>query len=678
MYTAAVGILLAVALLVCPWLTHAQQIDIDAVRAREEFRWGVKAFHGGLFSDSILSFEQSLSLKPEDPETLQWLGRAYYRSGFEDTALRIWADLISAGEASAYLQNLYETVSYRRGVHRELEPPERFVISYDLPGTQSDFTIFQRPASIFPRGDASFFVTSFAGNQVILFSANGAVKRRVLGGLQGLDHPFDVLETSSGMLFITEFSRNTIYRGGLSGINALRFGSAGGGPGELIGPQYLADDGAGYIYVTEAGNRRVSKFDYDGNFVLSFGARTDDFAGFQSPTGVAVVDDRVYVADSRGRYIALFDRSGNYITTIEGTELVSPEGLSATPSGGLLVADGPRILRFDPAAETLEFVSDLEGEAIRMGKAVEDVNGNVIAVDFTRNSVTWLSRASALYTGMFPEIRAIASRDHPEIGLEISVQNRQGDAYIGLDSSNFVVTERRLPVTRATLINPEGADRAAIALLVEGSPLAAGAADAIRSAVGDIYGALGTKGAVQLFIAGENASMITKVGASLSEVESLAASPVDSTEDWRFDRGLRSAASSLVNRVGKRTVVFLSTGELAEGAFRDFSLDVLARFLANNDISFYCVYLQDGADFAEELEYLSNETGGTSLYVYQPSGVAPLVSRILAAPTGRYYFTYESGNETDFGNAFIPVETEAYLFKRSGRAESGYFPPLEY
>ena len=55
---------------------------MDAVNAEEEFRWGVKAYNNGFFNKAILSFEKSLSFKPANPKTKEWLGKAYYRSGF--------------------------------------------------------------------------------------------------------------------------------------------------------------------------------------------------------------------------------------------------------------------------------------------------------------------------------------------------------------------------------------------------------------------------------------------------------------------------------------------------------------------------------------------------------------------------------------------------------------------
>ena len=58
--------------------------------AAEEFRRGVQAYYRGAFNEAILQFERSLSYKSDDNLILDWLGKAYYRSGLEGEALASW------------------------------------------------------------------------------------------------------------------------------------------------------------------------------------------------------------------------------------------------------------------------------------------------------------------------------------------------------------------------------------------------------------------------------------------------------------------------------------------------------------------------------------------------------------------------------------------------------------
>jgi hypothetical protein len=80
---------------------------------------------------------------------------------------------------------------------------------------------------------------------------------------------------------------------------------------------------------------------------------------------------------------------------------------------------------------------------------------------------------------------------------------------------------------------------------------------------------------------------------------------------------------------------------------------------------------------AEELRYLCEQTGGRALSLYRPEGIAPVLRSLSGTPSGSYTLSYRSQLPTDFGRAYLPIEAEVYLLERSGRDQTGYFPPLE-
>ncbi len=157
----------------------------------------------------------------------------------------------------------------------------------------------------------------------------------------------------------------------------------------------------------------------------------------------------------------------------------------------------------------------------------------------------------------------------------------------------------------------------------------------------------------------------------------LAADAGTYSDEWRFSLGLRLAISEVISWPGIRAVVFVTTGLLGDNAFADFDLDVLKSFMANNDVSFYCIYVVPTPSQTDELEYLCEETGGMSAYLYQPRGIKPVVGELMKNRAGRYFFSYESASNTEFGMKYLSVEAEVFHFKRSGRDETGYFAPRE-
>ena len=656
----------------------AQPIDMNRVHAAEEFKWGINAYHNSLYGEAIRALERALAFTPEDPLIQEWLGKAYYQSGIEDTALSIWNNILESGSGTPLLRDLVDTVTARRGLNRELADESRYVTAFTLEGEREDYTLFLRPSSLFPERGGGYYLASWANSQVTQFSSNGAVRRRIFGGIQGLDHPFDVIEVPDRYLFITENLGDRVFRSNIEGNEIIRFGEKGTKEGQLIGPQYLAADDRGYIYVTETGNRRVSKFDYDGNFILSFGNRRGDFPGFVLPTGICVHHDMVYVADGRAKSVSVFDTSGNFIHSFGHDILAAPEGISPYGDGILLVADTTRVLAYDIESGRFDELWDPQIAGARITKAVVDANGDIVAADFTANTVTVLTDISNLYTGLFVQIRRVLSRNFPEVFVEVTVEDRIGNPYLGLDESNFILTELGRPVQDDVFIYPAEMERPSVTMLVDRSPGMQADGVELRKAAEEIYSRVtADDGKLALMTSGDLPAKEGTQDLGFQRFSIAAEEAGVYSEAWRFSLGLRMAVAEVVGWPGPRAVIFVTRGDPGDQDFADYPLDVLAAYMKNNDVAFYCIYTRPDPARPDELEYLVQSTGGRSAYLYQREGLRPLLSEINTRQTGRYFFRYVSTSDTEFGEKHLTLGAEAIYFKRSGRAESGYFAPGE-
>jgi DNA-binding beta-propeller fold protein YncE len=655
----------------------SQDIDMNVVYAREEKRRGVKAFNGGNFNRAILAFEKALSYTPENADIQEWLGKSYFRSGFTETALNIWEGIIGSGSGTPKLQNLVNVVAYRKGLGRELYDRGRYVISAEIEGKEEDYNLFLRPSSVLTMDNGSFYIVAYGSNEVVLFDTNGALRKRLRGGLYGFDHPFDIAESGDGNFFVTEFEGDRITKCNPDGYVISSFGESGLREGQLMGPQFLTTDGKGYLYVTDYGNRRVSKFDEEGNYILSFGRPTLRFEGLRAPSGIVYKDGRVYVADTAKKLIAVFDESGNFISTLGQGAFHAPEGISLFDDTRLLVADTDRIVTIDLASEQVTAVSDLEGNGEKVLHAELDENGNIISVDFTRGNIAILSELSNLYAGLFVQIDRIYSVDHPRVLLSATVSTRLGNPVTGLDGRNFILTEGYLPVGDQQFRHGVNeANYIDVTLLIDRSPEMERYGDQLSEATAMIYDFLGENGRVRVVSAGETPVVTADENSSRSDIIA-AVRNADEAEDWRFDLGLRMAASELFTGTARKAVVFLTHGRVPDDGFRQYGLLESKQFLENNHVPFYCVTLSP-EPAVEEINYLCRETGGKQFYLYEPAGIRPLVDHMLESRKGTYYFTYRSPTYADYGREYIPVELEVIHFKRSGRDESGYYAPLQY
>ena len=656
---------------------------MDEVNAREDFRWGVIAYNRGNYNDAIRSFERSLALKPDNTDYQEWLGSALFRAGFTGASMEIWENILNSKQ-DPVLNNRVEIAGYRQGVGRELEGPGKYVVSGLIEGINSEYTLFKRPSSIYTMADGGFYMAAFGSNEVFYFDINGSLKYRIAGGLEKLSSPYDVFYSDhSGYLYITEFNGHRVFRCDTEGYGGLRFGEKGRGEGQLLGPQYITEDDKGYLYITDYGNHRVVKFDGDGNFVLSFGQSFGYSQGLREPTGIAAFDGMVYVADSGLGYIVVFDYSGNFVGTMGENILTSPEGISRGESGELILTDENRILSFDLENRSALAVADLSGTNVRILKAVRDINGNLLSVDFNNSRISFLTDVSQVYTGLSVQVDRINSEAFPRILVDLTVEDPIGNPIVGLTEKNFFLTElsqARYMIDDFRLVHKgSGSGVLHAGILLDRAPEMTPFRDDVKEALGELYDSVSGSGSFRVVSAGDLPVIVSaSEGGRKDAVDAASVTGDDSTEDGRFDLGIRLAAGDIVTGRGYKAIIYITRGILGQSAFRGYSVLDTARYLKNNGIAFYTIYVSSGESVSPELEYLCEETGGESLYLYQPEGLKNFFSDVTGKPNGTYTLEYTSRAEGDFGRRYIPFQAEVLLYNRSGRERSGYFPPAEY
>jgi DNA-binding beta-propeller fold protein YncE len=665
-------------------LALSQGIDMDLIRAQDRFNSGVRAFYEGSLNQSIMYFEKALTFKPQNITERIWLGRALYKSGLEEAALNEWNSVLRRGKGTPILENMVSTINSRRGLVRELFDENRFIVSSVIDAAKNNYLQFKRPTSVRARKDGLIYIVAFGTNEILLVDPNNVVVNVLRGGLEGFDHPFDILEVPDGSLYVSEYEGNKISKCDKHGNKLKAIGKKGTKDGELLGPQFLATDGIGYMYVTDYGNRRVSKFDLDGNFILSFGKKDAGFEGFSGPTGIAVSGEKVYVADSIQKQIAVFDTSGNFIEKIGREFLKGPEGLCFSSDRTLFVADSQpftdttRICKLDTVNEKWQVFSDLSSQAKKLLNIAIDPNSDLFACDYTLNKVFTVSEVSELYSGIFAQIEKIDARDFPDIVVDISCEDRFGNPVLGLRKENFLFTESLKPVDRFLMFQPLAViPKLEIVILVEKSDKMAQFEKDVREAARRIIELAGSDSGVIVVSVSDKA--VVEAESDFPKLKKLdSVSNGIYSDSWQFDTGAKLAASKLIPYRLRRAIIFLTEGSLEEGRhFKDYSLTETAQYMKNNFIRFQTVSFAQDGKVSEDLGYLTSQTGGNTYAFYSPESVQTIISDLLEKTDPRYVVRYRSQADTGFGKDFIPVETEVKFRGRSGRDESGYFGPIK-
>ena len=350
----------------------------------------------------------------------------------------------------------------------------------------------------------------------------------------------------------------------------------------------------------------MARFALDGTFVQSI-------PGIAGPTGIAAHEDRLYVSEKANKRILVYDLNGNMLSTLGEGNLDEPEGISFSPRGKLLVADGNRILECDLEKETWTVRGDTSAHTRRLVLQSASPNGDILGADFDQSKIVLLSDIAALYSGLVVRVDRVNSVKFPEVYVDVSVENRFGKPVVGLAMSNFLVTEGRAPVgLPAVALANTDVKSIDVSLLVERSPAIDPYGSDTERAVADLYGLVSQAGRIKAISAAERPTREADFGETRLRFirQSLRAA---STPRWRFDVGAKLAGDELIKAVSgaKRAIVFLTTGSLGATAFTTYSLTELAAYMRNNAIAFYPVVVGTGSP-DENCQFLASETGERS------------------------------------------------------------------
>jgi DNA-binding beta-propeller fold protein YncE len=234
---------------------------------------------------------------------------------------------------------------------------------------------FSAPRSIAIAADGSLYVADSRNHRIQHLDTAGNVLH-VWGtfsdapqgeGREGTFHePWSVAVAPDGSVYVADTWNHRIQHFSATGEFIGTFGEFGQGQGSevLWGPRAIAIDDRGRLFVADTGNKRVAVYDSDENLLTQFGGLEYGFAQLNEPVGLAVVDKKVYVADTWNQRIQVFEEvsEGTFRAVNEwpidgwyGESLENKPYLAILPEEGLCVTDpeGYRILCFTLEGEYL-------------------------------------------------------------------------------------------------------------------------------------------------------------------------------------------------------------------------------------------------------------------------------------------------------------------------------------
>ncbi|WP_066258876.1 6-bladed beta-propeller [Neobacillus drentensis] len=203
-----------------------------------------------------------------------------------------------------------------------------------------------------------------------------------------LDKPMDVTKIGEN-IYVTDTKNNQIQVFDQSGNTVLKFGKEGTKKGEFQFPYGIAGDQAENIYVADLYNGNISIFSSKGEFIKYF---PDKNKAIQSPGGLRIYDEKLYVTDIKSNKLLVFNLEGKKLMEIGGAgqdegKFIAPNAVAVDRDKQIYVTDSGnnRVQVFDEAGKFLKVINgskDGKGAPLFVnprGVAI-DSNGTVYVV----------------------------------------------------------------------------------------------------------------------------------------------------------------------------------------------------------------------------------------------------------------------------------------------------------
>ena len=122
------------------------------------------------------------------------------------------------------------------------------------------------------------------------------------------DLPTNVAVDSDGNIYVSDAGNFRIQKFNSTGDFQLKFGSEGLGPGQFNSPMGIDTNSFKEIYVVDSGKNSVQKFNSEGGFLSEFGIFGFNDSEFFIPFGIGIdSSDNIYVLDSGNGRVQKFN-----------------------------------------------------------------------------------------------------------------------------------------------------------------------------------------------------------------------------------------------------------------------------------------------------------------------------------------------------------------------------------
>ena len=142
-------------------------------------------------------------------------------------------------------------------------------------------------------------------------------------------------------------------------------GAYGAKDAGLYYPCGVALDSVGNVYVTDWRNKKGSKFNQEGKFVLNFESKARVYMKLKGPAGIAIDSaDNIFVVDQYAAKVFKYNTKGEYIGSFgnygsASGKFLNPRGIACDGANNIYVADHDNF-RIQKFSQKGEYISEFK------------------------------------------------------------------------------------------------------------------------------------------------------------------------------------------------------------------------------------------------------------------------------------------------------------------------------
>jgi hypothetical protein len=650
----------------------------------EYFKNGVHHFNRKEYEASIDFFRKSLSESPANERTHFFLGMAYYKAGFDESALFEFNNILNLDKGDEILQNFARYLNLKQFFLREKKINNDYTIGMQIPTNKIGRYILSKATGIDVDETGNIYVAGFGSKIALKISQDGEPLFAFTDPRISQGRVYDIVVGKNGEVYLSDFTKDTIYKfekGSeeryieLENIAnyAFSIGSTGFAEGQFYGPTSLALDDKGDLYAVDTGNVRIQKFSGNGDFLMAFGKEGDFDGEMKRPVGVAVDHTgNIYVSDQEKKNIQVYDKSGNFITVLDGVDLTEPGGISIVDDSKLLVSDKNRIMIYDILYSTWEEI-ETGGRLKKIVDTKIDRLGQLYTFDYDSDQIYQFVPKADKYRNLNVILDRIDTSDYPVISYYVTVLDADGFPIYGLVADNFLLKIGGGVVGKIDMSHNEVKNsRQSLLFLVDKSPAMQDHSEDINSYINQFISMASPED--EMAVINFNSESWIASPFTRSRLRTMESVLEEKYEPGKvFDRAFRRGIDYLNKEFYKKALIVITDGRFDNSSFKTYSFDSCMKYASNNHIPVY--FLSFGGSPNARLEYFARGTGGKFYDVLHSNEFPYLYDTIKGYRPAEYLIFFNDEYDPTLANFFLEAEVEVDYNDRVGKNRLGMVYP---